>query len=413
MANRRDYGTLGKAKRTPSGGIRVPANLSRIGVQTYRNDDGSLRREFRPASEVFSPGSLASFHSAPVTVDHPDGQVTPENWKELSVGHVAENTAPNGDWVTSDICIEDAPTIADIDAGRLVEVSVGYACDPVDTPGGVWQGQPYEVTQTNIRVNHLALLERGRARAGSDARMRLDTTEQVIPVKIQIGDKEYEKGSDEHLARIRSDADALVALEKARADKADKERASEKERADKADKARADATDPKVIHAAAVHRLGLIRAYGSVARKARHVVDAEEEAALGASDTGALLLKIVEMRYPGWSKGKTPEQIATAADLVVSQMGPADDDESEDAVGDEPGEGGAAEGEGAYNGPPRPPPGRTDSAGAGLSIYAARAGAGGRVGPRVAHVDARDRQAKEDQTLCAEGNNPYALGVRK
>lgn len=38
---------------------------------------------------------------------------------------------------------------------------------------GEWNGEPYDAIQTNIRVNHLALV--AVARAGDDARLNMDS----------------------------------------------------------------------------------------------------------------------------------------------------------------------------------------------------------------------------------------------
>ena len=50
--------------------------VARIGAQTYKTPFGD-RVEFRPASEVFDPESLATYAGKPVTVGHVT--VTPEN----------------------------------------------------------------------------------------------------------------------------------------------------------------------------------------------------------------------------------------------------------------------------------------------------------------------------------------------
>ena len=52
--------------------------------------------------------------------------------------------------------------------------SCGYTCDLVDE-SGTYLGVPYTKRQTNIRYNHLSLVNEGRA--GEDARIKLDTTD--------------------------------------------------------------------------------------------------------------------------------------------------------------------------------------------------------------------------------------------
>ncbi len=54
--------------------------------------DGLIRVN-RDGSEIFDPVAMASFLGKPVTIDHPDDDVTPDNWKAFSVG-VAFNIRP-------------------------------------------------------------------------------------------------------------------------------------------------------------------------------------------------------------------------------------------------------------------------------------------------------------------------------
>src|SRR4051812_7910672 len=59
----------GKAP-TPTGGLRLDAQITRSGIFLYCNPDGTTRREYRPPTEVQSPASLATLAACPVTVGH-------------------------------------------------------------------------------------------------------------------------------------------------------------------------------------------------------------------------------------------------------------------------------------------------------------------------------------------------------
>lgn len=137
--------------------------LSRTGKQTYRRDeifkDGSDEEieVDRLADEVFSRESLASFENCPVCINHPDCNVGPENHNELSVGFV--RNVRKGDFegqpvMMGDLVITDAKAIDLIESGDMVELSCGYDCDIDD------EDNPQ---QRNIRGNHVALCEQGRA----------------------------------------------------------------------------------------------------------------------------------------------------------------------------------------------------------------------------------------------------------
>jgi hypothetical protein len=184
LVQRFDVGRLDRAKRTGAGGARVPASVSRTGVQSYTDELGRVVREYRPPEEVFAPESLATLASVPITVGHPPGGVTPSNYRQVSVGHVSD--APSGrssdgahEWIDVVGIISEAETLRRIDLppdhkDALVEVSMGYAAEVVAEAGVSPAGEHYDARQTKIRFNHKALLPRGHARAGTGARLRLD-----------------------------------------------------------------------------------------------------------------------------------------------------------------------------------------------------------------------------------------------
>lgn len=168
-----DVGRLGKVDRTPVGGVRVPAHVTRVGVLTYRADDGSVTREFRPPEEVFAPESLATLRAVPVTDLHPDRMVTSANYRELSRGHVADDVRQDGELVAATVVVQDADLIGKIERRDRQEISCGYTAKIDPTPGE-WNGERYDQIQREIRYNHVALGPDGWGRAGSDVALRLD-----------------------------------------------------------------------------------------------------------------------------------------------------------------------------------------------------------------------------------------------
>jgi hypothetical protein len=153
------------------GTIRIPARITRTGVLSYRFTDGTERRELRPAEEVFSSDSLATWPGLAITVDHPPSPVTPENWAALSVGHVGDTVKPDGDHLGADVVIKSGPAIARVAAGELVEVSCGYYVEIDPTPGVTADGEAYDVIQRKIRGNHVAIGPKGWGRAGDSVRL--------------------------------------------------------------------------------------------------------------------------------------------------------------------------------------------------------------------------------------------------
>jgi hypothetical protein len=298
---------LGKFSRTGAGAVRVPATISRTGVQMY-----GKRAEYRPDSEVFHPDSLASLASVPVTVGHPDVQVNPENVKQFSVGHVSD--APpearvrlDGDaneWLRATLVIADADTQARIERGDILEVSSGYTCDLDHTPGIAPCGTRYDAVQRNIRFNHQALLVRSdRARAGAQAKLRLDS--KGNPMTIKIDGVELEQNSDAHINAIQAAANRQVAEMQAKLDAALAERDAAR---NDAVSAKADAA-PEKIEARVAARLAL-RADAGKLLPADYKFEGKSDAQVRAD---AVVAKGVAI------EGKSPEYVAAYFDVLLAQ----------------------------------------------------------------------------------------------
>lgn len=230
MALRFDVGRLDRARRTGAGGARVHGSLGRTGVQIYHDANGREIREYRSPDEVFSKEALDSLKGIPVTVGHP-GAVNAANWRDVARGHVGDG--PPGrradgslEWLEEQVVISDAPTLSKVDAGELVELSLGYTADVIDQPGVAPNGERYDRVQKNIRFNHLALLQDGRARAGRGARLRLDSNgdemafrqdEGAPKQRVKVDGIDCEVGSDTHVQMLERRAE----LASKRADEAE------------------------------------------------------------------------------------------------------------------------------------------------------------------------------------------------
>jgi hypothetical protein len=231
VALRIDYQPFENANvvRLDSGGLRIPATLTRVGVFRYSNEDGSDRFEYRPAEEVLSARVMDQARGIPLTNDHPaERRVDAASFQELAIGHVGDDVRPHEDGVrmAATVYVQDAAAVQAVERGMLTEISLGYRVDFDPTPGE-FEGQKYHGIQRNIRVNHAALVRRGRA--GRDVGLRLDSQgdqipERLAPVKIRIGGKEYEAGSPEAQAAI--DALALRADSAEKAERATRAKAT-------------------------------------------------------------------------------------------------------------------------------------------------------------------------------------------
>jgi len=151
--------------KTPEGYLVCQdAILARTGKQTYlmkeifpdSGSDETVDIDRKP-EQVFSDSTMASFNLKPITVEHPKENVSPENYKDLSVGFVTDirrAKVDGQDVMIGNLMITDPDVIRDIENGVRTELSCGYDCDITknDHP-----------EQVNIRGNHIALCEQGRA----------------------------------------------------------------------------------------------------------------------------------------------------------------------------------------------------------------------------------------------------------
>lgn len=160
-------------RRTTEGYLIADAKAVRTGIQLYTGIEVGkpelpVVRVYRSEAEVRNADSLRSFSHAPVTVDHPSVAVTSENWKDLAVGEVSTAATWDGNRISLPLILKDAAAIAAVHAGKR-ELSAGYTCDLAFESGVTANGQPYDAVQKNIRANHVAIVERGRA--GTECRI--------------------------------------------------------------------------------------------------------------------------------------------------------------------------------------------------------------------------------------------------
>lgn len=168
-----DKGQLSGAKRVDDDYLVSNAFVVRSGIQIYSGADvGMFNREtvrvYRPEDEVRSPKSLMSFSHKPITLDHPPNGVDSTNIKELAVGEVSTEAVWEGNKIKLPLIIKDEAAIQIVLAGKR-ELSAGYTCTLDFEDGVTPDGEPYDAIQRNIRINHVAIVDRGRA--GSECRI--------------------------------------------------------------------------------------------------------------------------------------------------------------------------------------------------------------------------------------------------
>lgn len=142
--------------------IYLDVPIARTGPQEYTarelGEEGSEPVQvWREPEEVFSPATIASFEGKVVTDNHPERMVDQENVLVLLKGivtHVRRGSGAESDLLLADLVVYDPWLNQQIQAGKR-EISSGYYHDLVEEDGRLYQ--------RNIRGNHVAVVEAGRA----------------------------------------------------------------------------------------------------------------------------------------------------------------------------------------------------------------------------------------------------------
>ena len=290
-------------ERTTEGFLKGRAIVTCCGVFTYKRADGTLQRELRLPEEVFASATLESLKLKPVTLNHPTELVTPENADMLQVGSLGDNpSSTNQEYngygeptdlkkltdglnVAVDMIITKKDAIDAVINGKQ-GLSMGYTCDiEMAEPGSTWCGVEYDYIQRNIKYNHCAIVDAGRAGDNAKIELRVDSADAVLEDKLVTKD-----GGTKMLKKINLDGidyeaeesvikalntekkradDAVAELSKFKKDSAKElsvmtaERDTQKERADKAEedlaKAKAEALDSTKLDEAVNARIELYK----------------------------------------------------------------------------------------------------------------------------------------------------------
>ena len=156
-------------RTTDDGYLVASVRCARTGIQEYNKSeipglgiDRDVIRVLRPESEVFSADSMRSYAYKPATDDHPPVAVDANNWKAHTIGNIGGEVARDGEYVRVPLVLMDASAVKKVDAGK-VELSMGYQMDIVAESGTTESGEAYDAVMRNLHMNHIALVDRGRA----------------------------------------------------------------------------------------------------------------------------------------------------------------------------------------------------------------------------------------------------------
>lgn len=154
------------------GNLTGNAIVTNIGVFTYKDKNGNTIREARLPEHVFDNNSIKSLSFVPITDEHPQELVNKHNMKKYMVGITGNDVKFDGYAISIPMKIFDKKPI---DGGKK-SLSCGYMTDLVYKKGN-FLGMDYDCIQTNIRYNHVAIVDKGRA--GDLAKIRFDSYYQI------------------------------------------------------------------------------------------------------------------------------------------------------------------------------------------------------------------------------------------
>lgn len=137
--------------------------IARTGTYKYLRkelglDGSGIVDVYRTEDQVFNDAVIASFEGKAFTDTHPSVDVDVNNWSIYAKGDVRNVRRGKGDFsncLVADIIVRDPIVIDEIKSGVKREISSGYECEYVEENGKIYQ--------RNIRGNHVALVQAGRA----------------------------------------------------------------------------------------------------------------------------------------------------------------------------------------------------------------------------------------------------------
>lgn len=330
-----DRATTSTRQKLKNGFLRLDAVLARSGIQLYSAGELGLKdrnptdtiRVWRPEAEVFKADSMATFASVPVTDDHPEDDVTPENAEALTKGWTGDTVTRDGHKVVSKITLTSKDLIKKVEDGK-VELSNGYDCDLVWESGIVPAeehdgGQFYDAKMVNIIGNHVAFVDAGRC--GADCRVQ-DKAPGPVVTQLSASDCECHGGgpmADKALTKKLIDGvglvevtdEAGVVIDKLIADKASLQ-------------TKHDALDGKLTAADAAHADALAAKDKEIADLKAQLADTGDLDARVASRT-ALVTDAKRLDADVVTDGKTDAEIRRA--VVTKKLGDAKVKDKSDA----------------------------------------------------------------------------------
>lgn len=144
---------LTKEQVVPYLGSTIP------GYKELGLDPDKIYQFYRPGDEIQKAAD--TFNGLPLMLDHwdMDARNIP---KDKVVGSLGTDSRYEAPYLKNSLIVTDSSAIKAIEDGSYSELSASYACD-IDMTGGIFDGKSYDGMMKNIKGNHVALVQEGRA----------------------------------------------------------------------------------------------------------------------------------------------------------------------------------------------------------------------------------------------------------
>lgn len=236
MQQRYDTAQINKIEIDPESGFLNIKNvpIAKVGVFPYLRADGSTVMEAKLPNELLSPSTVQSANLKPVTDNHPPVMLSRDNSKQYMKGITLDNAHVNKNDSTLrvDITITDGSLISEVNDGKE-ELSIGFRTE-IQPVSGSFEGQDYDSIQSNIQINHVAVVDRGRA--GHSIRLTGDSASMIITDNNEH-DEHHKTQTEDNMETSQVLLDgAVVTVSKNDADKVEKTNSKLKETQSQVDK---------------------------------------------------------------------------------------------------------------------------------------------------------------------------------
>ena len=122
---------------------------------------------FRPEEELKKAETIQSLNGVPLQLEHHDD--TAEKPAQYTrIGATGTDAVFEYPYLSNSLHFFNQKAIDLIESGEKCELSIGYDCE-IHKEAGEFEGVPYDFVQRNIKIQHVALVECGRA--GADVKV--------------------------------------------------------------------------------------------------------------------------------------------------------------------------------------------------------------------------------------------------